>query len=94
MVRQRVENNLWHLAVEPANIQVGQMIDLAAHERSPETMRSPEVVAWNDAVIDPFYRYLFSRYHVTSSTLALHFLLLVLRLRPTQFLKSKIKFLP
>jgi hypothetical protein len=39
------------------------MIDLAAHERPPETMRSPKVVARDHAVIDPFYRYRFSRCH-------------------------------
>src|SRR5215831_18249675 len=57
VLRQGVKNNLGYFAVEPADIQVGQMIDLPTHETSPETMRSPQVVAGNHAVIDPFYRY-------------------------------------
>jgi hypothetical protein len=57
VIRQRVKNNLRHFAVEPADIQVGEMIDLPTHETSPETMRASEVVAGNHTVIDSFYRY-------------------------------------
>jgi hypothetical protein len=64
VVCQRVKNNLRHFTVEPADIQVGEMIDLPAHERSPEAMRSPEVIARNHAVIDPFYRCGFNCCHV------------------------------
>ena len=60
VICQRVKNNLRHFAVEPADIQVGEMIDLPTHETSPEAMRPPEVVARNHAVIDAFYRYLFN----------------------------------
>jgi hypothetical protein len=57
VVRQRVKNNLGHFTVEPTDIQVSEVIDLAAHEGCPETMGSPKVVAGNHAVIDPFYGY-------------------------------------
>src|SRR5215475_5761596 len=57
VVRQGVKNNLGHFTVKPTDIQGGEMIDLSTHERRPETMGSPEVVAGNHAVIDPFYRY-------------------------------------
>src|SRR5262249_9582453 len=57
VVRQGVKNNLGYFAVEPADIQVGEMIDLPAHESAPEPVRPPEVVAGNHAMIDPFYCY-------------------------------------
>jgi hypothetical protein len=40
------------------------MIDLPAHETTPEAVCSPQVITRNDTMVDPFYRYLFSWCHV------------------------------
>src|SRR5207237_6443372 len=45
VIRQRVKQYLWHLAIEPADRQVGQMVQLATHKRRVEAMRPAEIVA-------------------------------------------------
>src|ERR1044071_5458344 len=40
VVRQCIKNNLRHFAIEPAEIQICEVIDLSSHERTPEPMRA------------------------------------------------------
>src|SRR5258706_6449080 len=54
VVGERVKKNLRHLAIEPADRQVGQMIELTAHESCIEAMRPAEIVARQHTVIDAF----------------------------------------
>jgi hypothetical protein len=52
MVGKSVEDNLRHFAIETAEIQIGKMIDLTAHETRPETVRPAQIVTRYHAVID------------------------------------------
>src|SRR5437867_12693481 len=54
VIGETIENDLRHYTVEPAQIQLRQMIDLASHERAVITMGMAENVARNYAMIDAF----------------------------------------